>query len=117
MIKWDDVEAKRLQYEKDYVYQTCHNLLNIEYRNSDGTRTDCYSIYESIEYDFADKWAECIGQSLHYSRLNNNFPSCVLIIESVKDCKFVERAKGLGVRVQYLDYVGHCGEPIMGLKL
>ena len=83
-------EARRLNYESFYVDDTCKGI--IEYTNSDNTRTDCYTKSFSMEYDFAQKWAECIGQSLHYGRINNNQPICVLIIEKQTDCKYINRA-------------------------
>ena len=38
-----------------------------EYRFPDGTRADCISATHAIEVDFSEKWAEAIGQALHYA--------------------------------------------------
>jgi len=85
------VAAKRLHSEAEYVDYYCKGT--VEYRNSDKTRTDCYTKENSMEYDFAQKWYECIGQALHYARLNNNYPVCVLILEKDSDFKYLNRAK------------------------
>ena len=36
----------------------------------------------AVEFDFANKWAECIGQALYYGQKTNRTPACVLIIEN-----------------------------------
>ena len=101
-----NVEAKRLQHEAEYAKQTCNGIL--EYKNVDGTRTDCLMRGYAAEYDFADKWGECVGQALHYGRLNNKAPLCILIIEGKKDCKYIKRAAGIGTQVVILDYNKLC---------
>ena len=63
----------------------------IEYKNSDGTRTDCHTPDYSIEFDFANKWYECLGQSLHYALLNDNLPACSLLLRKRSDEKYVLR--------------------------
>ena len=54
----------------------------------DRTRVDCLLPDYAVEVDFASKWAECAGQSLHYSRMTRRPPGCVLIIERGKDNKY-----------------------------
>lgn len=75
-------------FERDYVKLHCKHFVSIvdsslsyeiEKLNSDNTRTDCYTVNHSIEYDFIGKWYECVGQSLHYARLNDNDAVCALI--------------------------------------
>jgi len=100
------VEARRLMHESEYVNMTCTG--SIEVPNTDGTRTDCLLSNYAVEYDFANKWAECLGQSMHYSRMTNLPPMCVLIIENKSDCKYVGRAYGLGIRVVTLDFNKLC---------
>jgi len=62
------VQAKRLHFEKEYqqVWCSCESG-EIEVRLSDRTRIDCLTAQYAIEFDFASKWAEAIGQSLHYA--------------------------------------------------
>lgn len=40
----------------------------MEYRLSDNTRVDCMTDTLAVEFDFANKWAECIGQALYYGK-------------------------------------------------
>lgn len=71
----------------------------------DKTRVDCLTVELAIEFDFAKKWAESIGQSLHYGRKTNKTPAIALIMESEKDQKYLDhliqlkRAYGLPVRI------------------
>jgi hypothetical protein len=51
--------------EKDPVDRYCAGLIN-EFFNPDGTRTDCISPTHAIEVEFSHKWAEAVGQALHY---------------------------------------------------
>lgn len=57
----------------------------------DGTRVDCLLLDYAVEFDFAEKWAESIGQSLYYSEKTNRKPGVVLILESQKDNKYLKR--------------------------
>lgn len=58
----------------------------------DKTRIDCILPNYAIEFDFADKWAEAIGQSLYYGYMTNKIPGIVLIMENKeKDCKYLNR--------------------------
>ena len=52
--------------EKDLVDRYCAGMIT-EFYNPDGTRTDCISQTRAIEVDFSEKWAESIGQALHYA--------------------------------------------------
>jgi hypothetical protein len=65
------------QPESWYVEQSC--LGKIEVRLSDRTRVDCLTERYAIEYDFTHKWAEAIGQALHYSLMTGKRAGIVLI--------------------------------------
>lgn len=54
----------------------------------DKTRCDCITASHAIEFDFAEKWAEAIGQSLYYSLQTGKRAGIVLILESDSDRKF-----------------------------
>lgn len=45
----------------------------------DRTRVDCLTDEYAIEYDFSNKWAEAIGQALHYGVMTDSRPAIVLI--------------------------------------
>ena len=66
----------------------------MEYRLSDNTRVDCMTDTLAVEFDFANKWAECIGQALYYGRQTKKQPACVLIMENgEKDLKYLYRLR------------------------
>lgn len=67
----------------------------------DMTRVDCMTKDYAIEFDFAKKWAEAIGQSLYYSKLTGKAPAIVLILTSPTDYRYVKRIERLdnGIKV------------------
>ncbi len=80
--------------ENERFYQEKYCMGDLEVRLADNTRIDCKTARHAIEYDFAKKWAEAIGQSLHYGRMSTKKPGIVLIVVTPsKDCKHVQRAK------------------------
>jgi hypothetical protein len=64
----------------------------------DGTRCDIGTEKHAIEVDFADKWAEAIGQSLNYAFQSNKKPAIILIMEMKEDERHFIR---LGSIIQY----------------
>jgi len=65
-----------------------------EYTLQDRTRIDCLTSTYAIEVDFANKWAESIGQSLYYGLMTNKRPGVLLIMEKKrKDIKYLKRLK------------------------
>lgn len=54
----------------------------------DNTRCDCLTDQYAIEFDFADKWQEAIGQSLYYALQTNKEASIGLIIATYRDYKY-----------------------------
>lgn len=87
--------AKRLYPEKTYQARWCKAHGGImEYKLNDQTRVDCLLPTMAVEFDFANKWAECIGQALYYGQKTNRTPACVLIIEDPeKDLKYLRRLR------------------------
>ncbi len=60
----------------------------------DKTRVDCITEDYAIEFDFANKWAESVGQALYYAFCTGKKPGIVLIIEDYrKDLKYLMRLK------------------------
>lgn len=58
----------------------------------DKTRVDCLTKTYAVEVDFAQKWAESIGQSLYYGIKTCKKPAVLLIIENPeKDTKYLKR--------------------------
>lgn len=86
--------AKHLNHEKFYQDIDCSKRSGVtEYVLSDKTRVDCLTDKYAIEYDFANKWAESIGQALHYGSMTHKQAMAILIVEQKKDLKYVEIAK------------------------
>lgn len=87
------VFAKRLYPEKTYQNQWCTAQKGVqEYVLNDKARVDCLTKDYAVEFDFANKWAECIGQALYYGIQTNRKPACVLIMENWEsDLKYFRR--------------------------
>ncbi len=84
-------------YEKDYQSVWCNaHYGSMEVILSDKARVDCVTKTHAIEFDFAKKWAESIGQAVYYGYTLNKTPGIVLIVEDkVKDQKYVNRVKAI----------------------
>jgi len=57
----------------------------------DRTEVDCLMEYHAVEADFAHKWYEAVGQSLHYAAITGKLPGILLIVKNVSDRKYVRR--------------------------
>ncbi len=76
----------------------------MEYVNDDRTRVDCLTDTYAIEFDFARKWYQAVGQSLHYAmQTGRKAAGIVLIIEKPSDAKYWIRLKNI---------IDHFGLPI-----
>ena len=86
------VQAKRLNPESYYQNLWCNEQKGqVEYELEDLTRVDCLLEDKAVEFDFANKWAECIGQSLYYGIKTNRTPVCALIMEKESDIRYLKR--------------------------
>ena len=54
----------------------------------DQTRCDCLTETHAVEFDFGKKWAEAIGQSLHYSKQTGKRAGVVLILEKPNHLRY-----------------------------
>lgn len=87
--------------EKDYQIEWCAEHGGItEYVLDDQARVDCLLDEYTIEFDFAPKWAEAIGQSLYYAEKTGKKPGIVLIIEKDSDKRYLKRLKTLSEKYQ-----------------
>ena len=91
--KWYETQTMMPnQVESYYVNQWCTaDFGRKEVVLWDMTRVDCLAKDYAIEFDFAKKWAESIGQSLYYSKLTGKAPAVVLILTSPADYRFVKK--------------------------
>lgn len=99
--------AARIFNEAYYQNEWCGRWNgSAEVELSDKTRVDCVTKNYAAEFDFAPKWAEAIGQSLHYSRMTGKKPAIILIIEKPSDFKYYDRTKPLadkyGIKLWYM---------------
>lgn len=78
-----------IMYEKDYVNQYCDGQR--EYVLPDKTRIDCLTDEYAIEFDYAKKWAESIGQSLYYAKKTGKKPAVAIILKQASDKKYIQR--------------------------
>lgn len=88
--------------EAFYVSQWCsRDFGKQEFVLWDGTRVDCLTKDYAIEFDFAKKWAESIGQSLYYAKMTGKKPAVVLILTKLEDYRYVKRVERLdnGIKV------------------
>lgn len=79
--------------EKHYVDKWC--VGEKEVTLSDKTRCDCVTKEHAIEFDFAPKWAEAIGQSLHYAAQTKKLPGIVLICRKKTDRKHLNKIRNI----------------------
>lgn len=89
------IAKQRIYAERVYQTQWCkaHNG-EMEYRLNDKARVDCVTDTLAVEFDFANKWAECVGQALYYGRQTKKQPACVLIMENEEtDLKYLYRLR------------------------
>ena len=88
-----------MHLEKYYQEAWCEKAGGVtEYRLDDGTRLDCLTDDYAIEFDFAPKWAESVGQALYYSLKTGRQPGVVLIMVNDGDERYLERLNALAVK-------------------
>ena len=86
--------AKHLYKESVYQNYWCTKRGGIqEYMLDDKSRVDCLLPNMAVEFDFAKKRDECIGQALRYAAYTDKQPACCLIIENKKDLKYLHQAR------------------------
>jgi len=82
--------------EKWYQQRWCEQQNGeAEVRLKDKTRCDCLTDDYAIEVDFSHKWAEAVGQSLHYAKMTGEKAGILLIVEDNKDKKHVSRLQNV----------------------
>lgn len=94
--------AAHVQPERVYQTEWCNRFNGqMEYKLSDKTRVDCVTKNYAVEFDFAPKWAEAIGQSLYYGIMTNKKPAVVLIIEKPSDFRYYYRIKKVADNIHF----------------
>lgn len=89
------VDAAHIYQEKVYQNYWCQKVCGtLEYRLPQGQRVDCLTKTHAIEFDFANKVYEGIGQAIYYSVATGLKPGVVLIIEDEeKEKKYLDILK------------------------
>lgn len=81
-------------HEKDYQRHWCKKHKGeLEHRLSDGTRVDCLTSEYAVEVEYAQKWAEAVGQSLFYAKMTGRKAGIVLIMTERGDERFAKRLR------------------------
>ena len=96
--------AHRPLHEKDYQRWWCEKHKGEpEHRLKDGTRVDCLTGDYAVEVEYANKWAESIGQALYYAQSTGRKPGVLVILRDKGDERFLKRlrsvAKEQGIKV------------------
>lgn len=102
------VEAKHIYKEAEYQHIWCSANNGIEeYANKDKTRVDCLTDKHAVEFDFAKKWAESVGQAQYYSLLTGKRAKVVLILENPKSQMiYFNRVKSLAKKHNFdVEYI------------
>lgn len=96
--------AQVMAREADYADPWCAERGGVaEKVLADRTRVDCLLPDFAIEVDYASKWAEAMGQALHYARMTQRRPGVLLILRQPADMRYARRL--------YLD-AQHWGVPL-----
>ena len=102
-LKWYETQVMMPnQVESYYQKQWCtSDFGRKEAVLWDMTRVDCLTKDYAIEFDFAKKWAESVGQALYYSKLTGKAPAVVLILTDLGDYRYVKRLERLdnGIKI------------------
>lgn len=95
LISTLSVQAARLHKEATYQSKWCNEMCGRqEVRLDDKTSVDCLTKTHAIEFDFANKVYEAVGQSLYYSVKTNKKPGVVLILENPqKELRYINRLR------------------------
>lgn len=101
--KWYETQTMMpKQVESYYINQWCtSDFGRKEAVLWDMTRVDCLAKDYAVEFDFAKKWAESVGQAMYYAKMTGKNPAVVLILTSPTDYRFVKRIERLesGIKV------------------
>ena len=97
----DTTGHKHSEASYQMVWCKAHNGIT-EYKNRDYTRVDCLTKDNAVEFDFAKKWAESVGQALHYQLMTGKRGKVVLILEKPTDkSTYYKRVEALAKKYDF----------------
>lgn len=100
-LGWEHVHHDHREEAYQYAWCSAHNGI-MEYQNKDLTRVDCLTDTHAVEFDFANKWYESIGQALHYSVMTGKRAKVVLILDEPKaQMTYYKRVKRIGKKYNF----------------
>lgn len=87
-ISFSQVKQNEKYYQEEFA-----KVINgtTEVYLEDRTRVDIMTETHVFEVDFATKWAESIGQSLHYEEMTNKQAAVLLVMKGEADERFLKR--------------------------
>ena len=94
---WQDVIHEELSQRDGW------GSIEKEYRLDDGTRVDLLLENEACEIDWADKWAEGVGQSIYYGLKTRRGPLVILLAKKNGWEKYRDRVEYCGVNCWVYD--------------
>lgn len=105
-LGWKHVHHQHNEESYQQAWCDAHGGV-MEYENSDFTRVDCLTKTHAVEFDFANKWHESIGQALHYGLMTGKKPMVVLILDNPeKQMVYFTRIKKIGKKYKFdVEYV------------
>ena len=92
LIMFSQTKQRESYYQKEFAKVIDGE---IEYVLEDRTRVDILTDDYTIEVDFAVKWAESIGQSLHYANMLNKKAGILLVVNGDSDNRYITRLIGI----------------------
>lgn len=108
--------AASINPERHYQRIWCDDQGGVmEYRLDDGSRIDCLTDSHAVEFDFARKWSQSVGQALYYGQRSGRQPAVVLIMEGPGDIRYLRRllaiAPGNGLTIWTISPSAHPDSP------
>tara|TARA_B100001094_G_C18158511_1_gene787910 strand:+ start:947 stop:1387 length:441 start_codon:yes stop_codon:yes gene_type:complete len=94
---WQDVIHLELSKKEGW------ESLEKEHRLDDGTRVDLLFPFKACEIDWADKWAEGVGQSVYYGLKTKKLPLVILLAKKDGWEKYRDRVQYCGVECWVYD--------------
>ena len=100
-LGWKHVHHEHNEESYQQAWCDAHGGV-MEYENSDFTRVDCLTKTHAVEFDFANKWHESIGQALHYSVMTGKKAKIVLILDDPStQMVYFKRVKRIGKKYKF----------------
>ena len=96
-VYWQDVIYEELSQRDGW------GSIEKEYRLDDGTRVDLLLESEACEIDWANKWAEGVGQSIYYALKTRKAPLVLLLVKKDGWEKYRDRVEYCGVNCWVYD--------------